>query len=91
MKRRVSFTVSGRVQGVGFRAFAQDEALRLGVHGWIRNLESGAVVGEVEGQASSVDAFIAWCGRGPRGARVDHLEAFDRQVLNEDGGFQILW
>lgn len=77
MKRRVRFQVTGRVQGVAFRATARDEARRLGVCGFIRNLPSGAVEGEAEGEASAVDAFLAFCQAGPPGARVDRLRATD--------------
>lgn len=83
MKRRVGFHVRGRVQGVAFRASACDQARRLGVGGWVRNLASGDVEGEAEGEASAVDAFLAWCARGPGGARVDELKVVDRTVLGE--------
>lgn len=81
MKRRVHFRVSGRVQGVAFRASARDAAERLGIAGWIRNLPTGDVEGEAEGEASAVDAFLAWCGRGPPGARVDALKVDDARLL----------
>jgi acylphosphatase len=89
MKRRVKFRVIGRVQGVAFRASAQDEAERLGVHGWIRNRPSGDVEGEAEGEASLVDAFVAWCGQGPPGARVDFCEVADQEYAAEFKRFEI--
>jgi acylphosphatase len=90
MKRRVRFRVGGRVQGVGFRASAKDEAERLRVFGWIRNLPyrmgaGGEVEGVAEGEASSVDAFVAWCHQGPMGARVEFCNVVDE---NLDGEFQ---
>jgi acylphosphatase len=84
MKRRVSFRAHGRVQGVAFRATAQDEATRLRVSGWIRNLVDGAVAGEAEGDASAVDAFLAWLAKGPPGARVDHLAVLDTTLYGDD-------
>jgi acylphosphatase len=84
MKRRVGFIVLGQVQGVGYRWSAQEEALRLGVTGWIRNATSGAVEGEAEGEASAVDAFVAWLQRGPAGARVERCQATDERL---DGRF----
>jgi acylphosphatase len=89
MKRRVSFRVSGRVQGVAYRASACDVAFRLGVHGWVRNTSSGDVEGLVEGAASAVDAFLAWAARGPPGARVDRLVTDDEEVANDLVRFEI--
>jgi acylphosphatase len=89
MKRRVSFRASGRVQGVGFRAWAQDEAERLGVNGWIRNRSNGEVEGVAEGPATSVDAFVAWCAHGPRGARVEGCEVRDEVYVGDLMGFEI--
>ncbi len=61
---RVHLLVSGRVQGVAFRAYTVDEARRLGVRGWVRNLADGRV-----------EALVAWCRRGPPAARVEGVEA----------------
>jgi acylphosphatase len=62
--------VSGRVQGVGFRYFTQDTALREGVTGWVRNLPDGRVEARVEGEIEAVTRVEAARRRGPRGARV---------------------
>lgn len=66
--------VYGRVQGVSYRTSAQREALRLGLHGWVRNRHDGSVEALVIGPRSSVEEFVAWAHNGPRGARVDRLE-----------------
>jgi acylphosphatase len=89
MRRRVSFRVSGRVQGVAYRASAVDVAVREGVVGWIRNLVTGEVEGLVEGEATAVDTFLAWAARGPVGARVDRLHAVDEEVGDDLAGFTI--
>jgi acylphosphatase len=89
MKRRVRFRVTGRVQGVAFRASAQDEAERLRVSGWIRNRPTGDVEGVAEGDASAVDAFVAWCGQGPAGARVDMCYADDEEFVGEFVQFEV--
>ena len=65
--------VSGRVQGVGYRASLQDEADRHGVTGWVRNRRDGSVEALLQGPQSAVEAVIAWARRGPPGARVDSL------------------
>jgi acylphosphatase len=89
MKRRVSFKVAGRVQGVAFRATAKDEAQRLHVAGWIRNADDGTVVGEAQGDASAVDAFLAWLAKGPPGARVDDLDVDDATFYGDGVKFEI--
>jgi acylphosphatase len=89
MKRRVKFRVAGRVQGVAFRASAADEAERLGVSGWVRNTENGDVEGEAEGPATAVDAFVAWCAHGPRGARVAGCDVRDEEYRGDLTRFEI--
>jgi len=63
--------VHGRVQGVGFRAFVEIEALRRGIEGWVRNRHDGSVEAVFAGEAGAVAAMIEACQRGPLGARVD--------------------
>jgi acylphosphatase len=63
--------------------------MRLGVLGWIRNRSDGGVEGEVEGEASDVDAFLAWCAKGPPGARVDELDADDATLHGDFKRFEI--
>jgi acylphosphatase len=89
MLRRVRFRVSGRVQGVAYRASAVDAAVQEGVVGWVRNLSTGDVDGMVQGEASAVDAFLAWAARGPAGARVDRLTTSDEEVGDELTRFEI--
>jgi acylphosphatase len=71
MMGRARVVVNGRVQGVGFRQHAVEEARRLGVTGWVRNLPDGRVETLAEGPREAVEALVAWCKRGPRLARVD--------------------
>jgi acylphosphatase len=89
MLRRARFVVCGRVQGVGYRASAVDEALARQLVGWVRNTASGDVEGVVQGEASDVDAFLAWCQDGPRAARVDAVHADDEEVADELLRFEI--
>ena len=65
------YLISGRVQGVGFRAFTEAQAAVEGLHGWVRNLPDGQVEVLFEGDAESVDRAEAKLRRGPGGARVD--------------------
>ncbi len=63
--------VCGRVQGVGFRAFVEREALKRGLGGWVRNRGDDMVEAVFEGEQMKVGAAIEICRRGPIGARVD--------------------
>ena len=65
--------VSGKVQGVFFRASTRDQARALGVTGWVRNLESGEVEIMAFGPLSAITEFVAWCHQGPVLSRVDRL------------------
>jgi acylphosphatase len=69
--------VKGRVQGVGFRWFAERAARELGVHGWVRNLADGSVETVAEGDDAAVAAYLARLERGPHGSRVDGVVVED--------------
>lgn len=66
--------VHGRVQGVGYRAFVEREAMLRGAEGWVRNRRDGAVEAVFAGGAEIVEAMIEACRRGPFAARVDTLD-----------------
>ena len=76
-------SVRGRVQGVGFRAFVEHEALKRHLGGWVRNRRDGTVEAVFEGEAAAVAAAVEACRRGPFGARVDAL--YQRDGDAEDG------
>jgi acylphosphatase len=78
--KAVDVTVTGRVQGVSFRLYAEDQARRLGVAGWVRNEPDGSVGGHFEGEPAAVDALVEWCHHGPRLARVDHVRVQEASV-----------
>jgi acylphosphatase len=67
--------VSGRVQGVAFRAHTQAEARRLGLTGWVRNLPDGRVEALAEGPRPALEALLAWSRNGPPLARVTAVDA----------------
>jgi acylphosphatase len=79
--------VSGRVQGVGFRYFAERAARKAGVAGWVRNLPDGRVEALAEGDADAVDRFEHAIGHGPSGARVERVDVEHIAPSGRDTGF----
>jgi acylphosphatase len=77
MRKRV--VVHGRVQGVFFRDSAQREAESRGLAGWVSNRPDGAVEAVFEGDPEAVEALVAFCRRGPRGADVERVEETDEE------------
>ncbi|HEX5006269.1 MAG TPA: acylphosphatase [Hyphomonadaceae bacterium] len=70
----VRATITGRVQGVGFRAFVECEARARNLKGWVRNRRDGSVEAAFSGEAAIVDDMLAACRRGPSYARVDGVD-----------------
>ena len=75
MDKTVHLRIEGRVQGVGYRAWAIREARGLGLAGWVRNRADSSVEALVAGPAEAVDRFIAAARRGPRAAEVMEVQA----------------
>jgi acylphosphatase len=88
---RVRIRVIGRVQGVAFRASTVDEAERLGLAGFVRNLRDGSVEVEAEGERKLVESLMHWCRRGPPAARVDSVESEWLAASGDPGPFRIAW
>lgn len=87
--RRIRAIVSGRVQGVSYRAATADEAGRLGVTGWVRNRRDGTVELEAEGDPEQIAALLAWCGTGPPAARVTGVAVEELAPAGADTSFSI--
>ncbi|MBV8756912.1 MAG: acylphosphatase [Deltaproteobacteria bacterium] len=87
--RRVRAIISGRVQGVGYRAATATEARRLGIFGWVTNRSDGGVEIEAEGPPDKVDALLGWCEYGPPAAQVTKVTVDDLPVTNKDREFKI--
>jgi acylphosphatase len=83
--KRVRARVTGRVQGVFFRAEARSRADSLGVAGWIRNAPDGSVEAVFEGEPERVDSMVDWCRRGPPGAVVEDVEVVTEEPAGEQG------
>jgi acylphosphatase len=85
--RRVRAIVTGRVQGVAFRASTVNEARALGLTGWVRNRADGSVELEAQGDEMGVAALLAWCAHGPPAARVTNVAVEERGVIADEHGF----
>jgi acylphosphatase len=83
VRRRV--VVYGRVQGVFFRDSAQRVASSMGVSGWVRNRNDGAVEAVFEGEADAVDRMVGWMRAGPRRADVERVEVAEEEPQGESG------
>lgn len=88
--RRVHLVVKGLVQGVSYRATASDQARTRGLSGWVRNLPNGDVEALAEGDPLAVEAFIAWCRRGPDEARVTSVVVDERPLDGALGPFGVV-
>lgn len=72
--KTVRLRITGRVQGVWFRAWTKGQALELGVSGWVRNRRDGSVEAVFSGEEAAVDELVKRCHDGPTAARVDDIE-----------------
>ncbi|HEU0231034.1 MAG TPA: acylphosphatase [Burkholderiaceae bacterium] len=70
----VSVRVSGKVQGVGFRAATVRQAHLLGIAGWVRNASDSSVEAVLQGSVDQIDRMLSWLSVGPPAARVDQVE-----------------
>jgi acylphosphatase len=86
MAAAVRFFVSGKVQGVCFRAYTRDEAERLGLRGYARNLDDGRVEVVACGEAHAVEELADWLQHGPPMARVEGIERHpvEREAIGDD-------
>ncbi|MBY3166539.1 acylphosphatase [Rhizobium leguminosarum bv. viciae 248] len=87
--KAVRVRISGKVQGVGFRMWTRDEAVRLGLTGWVRNEEDGAVVAVIAGPDTAITTMIERFRRGPLGASVSAVETEAAQLEKKPSEFRI--
>ena len=89
MKSNVHVVISGRVQGVWFRANTKQKAEELGLTGWVRNTSDGCVEAVFEGEEKLVNEMIKWCHKGPSLANVENVEIKKQNTTNEYDDFSI--
>jgi acylphosphatase len=75
--KSVHLRIEGRVQGIGYRAWVEDEAAERGLAGWVRNRRDGSVEAVFAGEPEAVEAMVAACRGGPLGARVTGVISSD--------------
>jgi acylphosphatase len=87
--RRMHVFVSGKVQGVGFRAFVQKEAVALDVQGWVKNLADGRVEAVAEGLKEKVDALLEKMKKGPAASHVEKVDVTEEATTGEFTKFEV--
>ena len=87
--KAVHVRITGRVQGVGYRAWTVDEARRRDLSGWVRNLADGDVEAVFAGTTTTVDDMVAACRRGPSLARVSNVAIEAAEPVS--GPFKVLY
>jgi acylphosphatase len=86
---RAHIFVKGRVQGVFFRAFTHGVAVKLGLHGWVKNLYDGRVEAVFEGDRALIEKAILECRQGPSGAYVDDIDLTWETYSGQERGFEV--
>ncbi len=89
MELNVHVIISGRVQGVWFRANTKQKAEQLGLTGWVRNTPDGCVEAVFEGEERLIKEMIKWCHKGPSLAKVEKVEVKNQNLIGGFDGFSI--
>ena len=88
---RAHLIIEGRVQGVWFRDSTRQEAVRLGLSGWVKNRFDGAVEVVAEGPRERIEILVTWCHHGPPAAKVTGVRAFAEDFTGEFDSFRIVF
>lgn len=89
-KKRVHIFVSGRVQGIGYRDGVRGKAEKLGILGWVKNLEDGRVEAVFEGEENKVKEIIEWARKGPFLAKVENMDIMPENFSGKFNDFKII-
>ena len=87
---QVHVVISGRVQGVWYRASTKQKAEELGLRGWVKNTQEGNVEAVFEGSEAAIDEMIAWCRKGPALAHVTNVNVIEKRQGNQYTDFTVL-
>lgn len=82
--------ISGLVQGVFYRSHTKDEADKLGITGWVKNLRDGRVEAMICGEKNKIEKLIEWMKKGPRISKVDAVKVINEEYKNFDD-FKIVY
>lgn len=88
-RKRISATVTGRVQGVGFRYYVRFEAARFRITGWVCNMPDGNVELEAQGAVQDIKAFLAELEKGTPLSHVMQVLSFEMPLEGDEKGFEI--
>jgi len=89
IRLQVQVVISGRVQGVWFRASTKQKAEQLGINGWVKNTADGKVVALFEGDEKHVQEMIEWCHHGPPLAKVENVEVKKQPASSDFDQFAV--
>jgi len=89
MKKNVHVIISGRVQGVWFRASTKQKAEQLELTGWVRNTQDGCVEAIFEGEEDHIKDMLDWCNQGPPLAKIEKVIVKNQNPTNGFDGFSI--
>jgi len=89
-ERALRLTITGLVQGVGYRAFVQSEAERLGLRGWVRNRRDRSVEALIAGPPEAVGEMLIACRKGPPGGQVESIDLEETAAPPELAHFSVL-
>ena len=87
--KRFHVIVEGRVQGVFFRAYTRDEAVKLGLTGWVKNRRDGSVEALIEGDRAAVEKMLQWFHQGSPHSNVNNVLATEEPPVGDNTSFEI--
>ncbi len=90
MKQQCRVRITGKVQGVSFRASTKKRAQELGIAGHVKNLPDGRVEAIFQGNPPAIEKMVSWCNIGPRLAQVEHVEVEWQELRERKNSFRVL-
>lgn len=84
MRKEAHLKIYGIVQGVFYRDFTQEQAAKLSLTGWVRNMADGTVEAVVQGEEESIKKLINWCYEGPSSAKVNDIKVEWKNAIDEE-------